>query len=532
MSLTVESCMELPAFRHAKIMAGRGGIRQSVNSITVLEYSDVSVISSDLFLNHEMCITAFSMIRDDVEAQCAIIRKMKEIGICALVLYYVGIFVPYLDDKLLQTADEVDLPLICTPFNRFDFRYSEAINDVMYAIFRSREKELNFIPEVLESISQMPEQVQTLRNVLQLVSDRFYCSFFLLGQDGNLVSEGQWPCSAGWDFRRIAELIGQRDSSGEPLCQHPFLLDGKDVFITHSMVLPAHNPQLHLFAVDEQRTVTVDQVARIAELLALFMNIYNYSLEDTTPEMIIRSLVLNERLRIRELASKHSIDLTKLQRMWVLRSRDWIGNKRLMAKTLSDVQYFFQNRDKRVLTDLYQNSIIMLFQGAFFAEFEAEMENDLMEHLAADGGLPRLIKCNLKSTQDVQDAYQLIDTYFDTAQLIFPRKEVFDLYDLHFAERLKALSDCGENGLSQQLYALQPLRQSGNYRTLLETLTVYLLDAGRSASRTAELLDVHKNTVRYRMKQIRESYVCDIAQMPLASELYEAVALQRLLRVD
>ena len=87
MSLTVESCMELPAFRHAKIMAGRGGIRQSVNSITVLEYSDVSVISSDLFLNHEMCITAFSMIKDDVEAQCAIIRKMKAIGICALVLY-------------------------------------------------------------------------------------------------------------------------------------------------------------------------------------------------------------------------------------------------------------------------------------------------------------------------------------------------------------------------------------------------------------------------------------------------------------
>ena len=138
MSLTVKTCMGLPAFRYAKIVAGKGGINQTVNSITVLEYSDVDVISSDLFLNHEMCITAFSSIKDDVDKQCAIVRRMKEIGICAVVLYYIGIFVPYLDDKLISTADEVNLPLICMPYNRFDFRYGEAINDVMYAIYRDK----------------------------------------------------------------------------------------------------------------------------------------------------------------------------------------------------------------------------------------------------------------------------------------------------------------------------------------------------------------------------------------------------------
>ena len=79
-----------------------------------------------------MCITAFSSIKDDVDKQCAIVRRMKEIGICAVVLYYIGIFVPYLDDKLISTADEVNLPLICMPYNRFDFRYGEAINDVRH----------------------------------------------------------------------------------------------------------------------------------------------------------------------------------------------------------------------------------------------------------------------------------------------------------------------------------------------------------------------------------------------------------------
>ena len=160
MSLTVKTCMGLPAFRYAKIVAGKGGINQTVNSITVLEYSDVDVISSDLFLNHEMCITAFSSIKDDVDKQCAIVRRMKEIGICAVVLYYIGIFVPYLDDKLISTADEVNLPLICMPYNRFDFRYGEAINDVMYAIYRDKQENINFIPEILESISGLPERLR------------------------------------------------------------------------------------------------------------------------------------------------------------------------------------------------------------------------------------------------------------------------------------------------------------------------------------------------------------------------------------
>ena len=60
-------------------------------------------------------------------------------------------------------------------------------------------------------------------------------------------------------------------------------------------------------------------------------------------------------------------------------------------------------------------------------------------------------------------------------------------------------------------------------------LAAYLLDAGENLQRTAEVLGVHKNTVRYRLNQIRASYACEISQMPLVAELYEAVALQRLL---
>ena len=533
MSLTVESCMNRPAFRCAKIVAGRGGIGQSVNSITVLEYADVSVISSDLFLNHEMCITAFASIKNDVAAQCSVIRRMKEIGICAVVLYYVGIFVPYLDERLIKTADEVNLPLICMPFNRFDFRYGEAINDVMYALLRSKEEDLNFIPEILESVSELPERMRTIRSVLQIISDRFHCSFFLLSQKGDLVSEGQWPQSADWDYQKIAELFLREQDTAVSMRQEPMELDQKEVYVTYSIVVPDHNPQLHLFAVDEQKSVTYDQICRAAELVALFMNISNYTLEETTPEMIIRSIISNEPLRMREIAAKHGIDLGKIQNMWVIcgnRSSSDYEQKRALRQAVSEVRHFFRRKGKWALADLYHNSIIILFNAAAFAELDVELETELMDGLAAGGYRLNLIKCsNIASAQSLRDDYQLIESYFDAAQLIYPERSVFDLYDLHFAERLKGMTDQEGPALSQKMFALQPIRQCGNHSTLLETLAVYLLDADKNLQRASEILNVHKNTVRYRIKQIRDSYTCDITQMPLASELYEEVALQRLL---
>lgn len=396
MSLTVKTCMGLPAFRYAKIVAGKGGINQTVNSITVLEYSDVDVISSDLFLNHEMCITAFSSIKDDVDKQCAIVRRMKEIGICAVVLYYIGIFVPYLDDKLISTADEVNLPLIC---------------------------------------------------------------------------------------------------------------------------------------IDEQESISHEQVLQAAELISLFMNISSYSLEETSPEMIIRSIITNEQMQIRELSAKHGIDVAKIQRMWLLGggSMGDFKQKRQLKQCVSQIRSFFRNRGKWALVDLYQNSIIVLFQAAAFSELDETMEEELMKDLLDEGLHLALTKCmSITSIQNIQNMYELYEAYFDTVRMIYPTRSTFDLYDLSFAEKIKKLADDGYK-VARHMYSLQPIRQEANYSILLETLAAYLLDAGENLQRTAEVLGVHKNTVRYRLNQIRASYACEISQMPLVAELYEAVALQRLL---
>lgn len=64
---------------------------------------------------------------------------------------------------------------------------------------------------------------------------------------------------------------------------------------------------------------------------------------------------------------------------------------------------------------------------------------------------------------------------------------------------------------------------------LQKTLAVFLLDGASSVTKTAQLLYLHKNTVKYRIKRIADLLGYHPGKMPEAAALYQAVAVQRLL---
>ena len=61
------------------------------------------------------------------------------------------------------------------------------------------------------------------------------------------------------------------------------------------------------------------------------------------------------------------------------------------------------------------------------------------------------------------------------------------------------------------------------------TLAVYILDAEHNTKLTGEFIYLHRNTVQYRMKKIKQLLDYDITKMPEAYTIYRAVALQRLI---
>ena len=68
-------------------------------------------------------------------------------------------------------------------------------------------------------------------------------------------------------------------------------------------------------------------------------------------------------------------------------------------------------------------------------------------------------------------------------------------------------------------------------KQLQDTLETFVLDAGMSSSKTAKFMQIHANTVQYRLKRINELLGVEITGNRIMPGLTIALALKRLERV-
>ena len=67
------------------------------------------------------------------------------------------------------------------------------------------------------------------------------------------------------------------------------------------------------------------------------------------------------------------------------------------------------------------------------------------------------------------------------------------------------------------------------YPELLNTVCTFLLDCDSSVTRTAEMLYLHKNTIKYRLQRISDLLGFRLGKMPETIGIYRGAAIYRLL---
>ena len=138
MSITVRDCLNLPSLSSAKLVAGHRGLDSIVNTISVIEFDDYE---DDFFVPDEIVITSFYSVKNDVDEQCRILRHSKKSGDVAVILFYSDIIMHGIDSKLLDTANQMDLPLIVLPEDNISLKYSDVISEVMEAVILDRQSQ-------------------------------------------------------------------------------------------------------------------------------------------------------------------------------------------------------------------------------------------------------------------------------------------------------------------------------------------------------------------------------------------------------
>ena len=206
MSITVADVMKLPSMRGAKVLGGKKGLSRIVSSISVLEYAQINPMQTELlanieFLGNELAIIGFMNNPDDVELQCTNLRRMSDVGEVGVILFYVGIVMKKVDQKLIDIADELDFPLICMPENQMNQRYSEVICEVMELIHRDRMGSTSLVSELLEQAAGLPVHQRTVDSMLRMLADRLRASVVLMDSSRRVLNEAPWPRAFAVDMK-------------------------------------------------------------------------------------------------------------------------------------------------------------------------------------------------------------------------------------------------------------------------------------------------------------------------------------------
>lgn len=530
MSITVSDCLKLPALREATLVGGAEGINRTVTAVSVIEYPDINSISSDIVVGNELLISALVCIKDDVDQQCKLLRHLYSLGEACLVLYYVGIFIPKLDQRLIDTADELGFPLIAMPIGKMGFRYSDVVTEVAEQIYKDRKQDRYFVAEMVNQISQLSPQYQTMKSILRLISDRLRCTVLLTDRYLNPKASAAWPISNRWDFSFVIDiLLEKKIKSG---CNLEIQIHDRNVYIWDIPVV-AKKQSFHLYILDEIGDQDMEDFKQAAEVIELFLNIWNRDVNYEGTDALVHAILSDQPAEKERLAAKMNIDVEPINTIWILKlsNKDGIAiddNQRLAC--MRQLKQYLQERHKLVIVDIYSKYLISLTDDSLFDDTELSMATSLANEMQKDGIILEGVICQgVENTVQARSAYLLSDANWDAAQRIYKDKNFFTLGEIRFVERCAQILRDGESQLKNAMNCLNDLQATPDNDGLIDTLCTYLLDAGANTQKTGSIMYLHKNTVKYRLNKIRSTLSYDLTQLPEAYELYQAAALYRLL---
>lgn len=520
----------------ARVIAGSTGLNKVVSSISVLECMDAKLLINELFKNDEfygseIVITSFVNAREDIDVQCNAVQRLYEGGEVGLILFYVGIFMPQIDDRLIDLCNKLGFTLICMPENRMDCRYSEVIMDVVSAIIKDQNKDTYFVGEMLERITSLPDHQKTMDAVLRLLSDRLAASFFLTDGNFQLLNYASWPRIGNIEFGRIREYY---KANLRALPDEPEMLEMQGrISIAAFGIQDTDNATMCLIMVKEHMEISKEAASQATEVIRLFTSIWGQGHGNVGIEELVRAIINDEPIKTRRLAEIFHINIAAINHMVMIMSgnnRQFILDEDVRRRIQQVTDEILKKQYKISMFGNYQNHCLIFTGDANIKDSSPMILRYLYEQIHEVHEDIVLVSCpGLENTTDVRNSFLLCQEFIGQTRSIYPNRQILTIHEVNFARKCQEILTRGEDAVVDVLKPLKFLDPEVQ-QELYQTLETYLLDAEMNITRTAGLLFVHKNTIKYRVANLNKLFHCQISKMPEAFELYQAAAVNRLLR--
>lgn len=534
MSLKVEDLLTLPSMRGAKLIAGTAAKGNIVNSISVLESTDPVLLTNtyfhhENFRTEEILITGFINTVQDIPSQCDCIRGLYEAGASGIIIFYVGVFLPRIDQSLIVLADELGFPIICMPENRVVL-YGEVITDVLGAVFQEKKQKAYLVGEVLERVSKMSESQRTLDNLLRIISTQTHSSIALLDCKRELIHSSTWPVSNSPLFVN-SSLLEEMQETGELSAQIFEMESGQQI---HYSLFPIHfwNSSIRALAIiSEYGAIEREQIAQVTEAIRLFVTLWGDPHEYQGTSELVNAILKDEPTKMRNLANIFKINISDLQTMWVFSFGENVDAEGI-SHYIPAIQTETEKYKLRCICGAFDKKVVVFIEKPTYTVDFPHIEECFIDELKGENkDFAFAVQRKLRDMSHAREMLQLSSRYIKYAKKIFPQKVLLTFEELLFAEKCLKIIEQGESEIQQRLAPLLSLypEDAQWQQELINTLCVFLLDAQSSILQTSEIIHLHKSTIKYRIKSINDVFGYSVQKMPESYSLYLAAAIKRLL---
>lgn len=515
MALTIRDCCALPSLSMSQVIAGRGGLDQPVDSVSVLEWMDLKAFQRQFFLQNEIVITSFYSFRHDLASQLLAIRRLKESGEVGMILYYVGVILPKVDPRVIKLADELNFPIILMPPGRMTLRYSEAIQEIGEAIRKSRAQESNFVQNALARLAGVPEVHRTVSTVLRMLSDQTQLTLLLTDNHYGDFVAASWPLSLSLPLRALLEAY----TAGKPP-------EGEYAVQAEHPVNNSRWQHAKLLAVASQGAqVNREAIAQAAQVLELTLKLWKSYEFDNFSTDLISAVINGEELEAGRLLRRRGQGRFPYRSLWLIVPRN--GEESYEKRSLRLAASYRQLKERMDAGG--KNGHLAVFDG-FLIGVTGDAcldEEELKAVLAAQD----LFCAQLRPLESIAAFHQVFTQALELLPLairVYREASLVGLQELHFVKELKALIDQGPEAEEEALWILRPLREAPDKgEALIATMAAFFIDCGADLESSAALLFLHRNTVKYRLQKAEGILGFPLQRLPSSMALYRALALLR-----
>ncbi len=530
--MLIRDIFKFGGLKDAELVAGRSGINNNVNSISVLEVAEDKI--QTWVLENQLYITSFYAIIHDIEKQKVVISSLHKKNAAGLVICHIDLFLKSIHPEVIDLCNELGFPLIVANSSR---AYIEILNPI---IFKLMEETDHKYEDIIVMQNKLIEHIVTRGDVdyiYRTMSDMYGSKIFFLNIDNQIIHPRHDRNQA-----RIMELINKHEHfiQKESNKNGYFLVGGRT---GKKIIMPIKSSGIYYGLIvtefSEEDDIKRDKKIKILKsITSICTLIFTKSSRIREREYLRKQEYINDLITWNFRTDQTAIkigkdigwDILNKRRMIIINLNDIQENIELNNTISTDIQTFIDevlyNKTKQIIDNDNKDNILCHRSDLFLILLEADNQNiykrskkignELLECCKESfgGSVSIGISGDIKTYKDIPEAYtQAIDAA-RIGRSLLGNNEMVCFDDIGFYGIFKNFLNVNEfDTIKDNIFEELELYDEEENTELYVTLKALIYN-NMNTKATSEKLFIHPNTVNYRRNKIVEVLGYEPWKMP------------------